>query len=620
MVDEYLDTLVVIRYHSSGSDPFYKPDAASRMSYYGAGGYPYCYFDGIVQIIGGGSGTYNQYRNVINSRKVISSPLEINPSGTYSSISDSGTIDVQIIATAPITHTNLRIRYALVESGLPYGGEVYEQVLRDMFPSPTGVALTISEGDTVYDSQDFRVDPGWDFLNCEVVVFVQSDNGREVLQATRWPIPADFPGLYYVGNTVYDSLGNNDGRTDPGETVEMVVTLGNEPRFKDATNITAVLSSADPYVTVVPDTVSFPDIAAGSTGANTAEPFAFSVDVASPVHRADFSLDISAQPNNYTATLDFWIMIGRPGILVVDDDAGNDYETCFTNPLDNLGELYDVWDRENQGALGSELPIYEIAIWFTGDDATTTLLPEDITDLTTFLDGGGRLFITGQNIGEDITGDPFYSDYLHASYVANSVDHMLDGVSGNPIGDGLRLATAGGDPSNQTSQDVIEPLGGALPVFTYSADSIAAIHYHSGTYAIVYFGFGFEAINRTGPFAGKDTVMARILQWLWWTGTEETPHGDLWHPSLRLDCLPNPFLGEASLDYSVEADGKVTLKVYNVAGELVRTLVDAFQPAGHHAAAWDGKTGTGERLPGGVYFCRLTSGRAAVDRKVVLLR
>lgn len=71
---------------------------------------------------------------------------------------------------------------------------------------------------------------------------------------------------------------------------------------------------------------------------------------------------------------------------------------------------------------------------------------------------------------------------------------------------------------------------------------------------------------------------------------------------------PNPFQGNATLDYTLAASGRAVLDVFDVRGRRVTTLVDKIMPAGDHAAVWDGRDVDGRVLPSGVYFCRLTVG------------
>jgi hypothetical protein len=84
---------------------------------------------------------------------------------------------------------------------------------------------------------------------------------------------------------------------------------------------------------------------------------------------------------------------------------------------------------------------------------------------------------------------------------------------------------------------------------------------------------------------------------------------------------PNPFLSSTEIRYDVPASGRrVSLVLYNVNGQRVRTLVEEVVPAGRHAARWDGTDDEGRRLPAGVYFARLESERVRLNRKVTLLR
>jgi hypothetical protein len=82
----------------------------------------------------------------------------------------------------------------------------------------------------------------------------------------------------------------------------------------------------------------------------------------------------------------------------------------------------------------------------------------------------------------------------------------------------------------------------------------------------------------------------------------------------------NPFRGACTLAYTVPRNGTAGLRVYDVAGRCVRTLVEGGTAAGPHAIAWDGKDANGRDLPGGVYFARLQTGGERRELKLTLLR
>jgi hypothetical protein len=84
---------------------------------------------------------------------------------------------------------------------------------------------------------------------------------------------------------------------------------------------------------------------------------------------------------------------------------------------------------------------------------------------------------------------------------------------------------------------------------------------------------------------------------------------------------PNPFNPTTTIRYDVPlGGGKVTLKVYDVSGRIVQTLVDAVQSAGQKTARWIGTNERGERVATGIYFYRMEAAGFVKTRKMVLLR
>jgi aminopeptidase N len=91
-------------------------------------------------------------------------------------------------------------------------------------------------------------------------------------------------------------------------------------------------------------------------------------------------------------------------------------------------------------------------------------------------------------------------------------------------------------------------------------------------------------------------------------------------PALSLSVPANPTGPDARLSFTLPASGRVDLRIYDVAGRLVRTLVDGELPAGGRSVVWDGRAVTGSRAASGVYFVRLGTAEGSVSRKLVLAR
>ena len=80
---------------------------------------------------------------------------------------------------------------------------------------------------------------------------------------------------------------------------------------------------------------------------------------------------------------------------------------------------------------------------------------------------------------------------------------------------------------------------------------------------------------------------------------------------LGLDFIP-PWVGTVK--------GPVSVRVYNVSGKLVKTLVDDVREAGSYSISWNGTNNRGDEVASGVYFYRMSAVGYEKTRKMVLLR
>jgi hypothetical protein len=83
---------------------------------------------------------------------------------------------------------------------------------------------------------------------------------------------------------------------------------------------------------------------------------------------------------------------------------------------------------------------------------------------------------------------------------------------------------------------------------------------------------------------------------------------------------PNPFNPATQIEYELPASTEVTLKVYNLLGQEVKTLVNEIQGKGVYTVEWDGTNHTGADVAGGIYFYRLISDTFVQTRKMILIR
>ena len=83
---------------------------------------------------------------------------------------------------------------------------------------------------------------------------------------------------------------------------------------------------------------------------------------------------------------------------------------------------------------------------------------------------------------------------------------------------------------------------------------------------------------------------------------------------------PNPFNPSTTIQFALPEATHVRLEIYNVAGQRVRTLIDALRPAGHHIVHWNGRSDQEQPVASGLYLYRLTTEQFVEQKKMTLLK
>ena len=129
-----------------------------------------------------------------------------------------------------------------------------------------------------------------------------------------------------------------------------------------------------------------------------------------------------------------------------------------------------------------------------------------------------------------------------------------------------------------------------------------------------------EGIMTYSPY-NEDLSYSDVSRWLYtWIGSLWNPVG-VDDPAALLDTYnllqnyPNPFNPSTQIVYSLEKPGNVSIKVYDVLGRSVATIVDQFQNAGPHTVQFDGSS-----LSSGVYFYTIESGSFHATKKMMLIK
>lgn len=83
---------------------------------------------------------------------------------------------------------------------------------------------------------------------------------------------------------------------------------------------------------------------------------------------------------------------------------------------------------------------------------------------------------------------------------------------------------------------------------------------------------------------------------------------------------PNPFNPRTMIQYALPIAGYVTLKIYNLQGELVKTLVDGYQAAKYHQVGWNGEDEAGKKVAAGIYLYQLRADNYKQTMRLILLK
>ena len=105
------------------------------------------------------------------------------------------------------------------------------------------------------------------------------------------------------------------------------------------------------------------------------------------------------------------------------------------------------------------------------------------------------------------------------------------------------------------------------------------------------------------------------------TGIDDIQTITLQPTSFNLYNYPNPFNPQTIINYQLPNEANVNLKIYNLLGQEVRTLVNENNIAGEHSIIWDGKDNIGKQVGSGIYFYNLTiNDDYNITKKCVMLK
>jgi len=322
-------------------------------------------------------------------------------------------------------------------------------------------------------------------------------------------------------------------------------------------------------------------------------------------------------------------------LAIVNRDTLARYANYYKVPLDSLNYTYKLWIPAGQGIFpcgrAGEFR-NPVIIWYTGRSKVANVTPAEQESLALFLDQGGRLLITGQNIGEELSGTPFYRDRLHARLVSDSIavlkcfPDFLDSL-GQACGKIFTTGTSGA--ANQYSRDVIasDSLSHEFLYYDTTLTNASGIWYHDPVYdsKVIYLGFGLEAVHKpawTG-YVSRKNLLDVFLRWFGMTGITERTEGKA--EFITFEVFPNPARSHLNIRFMIQDIGCMNkdlfLRIYDITGRLVKFFIftQSLSP-NPSTLTWRCEDQAGRRVPAGIYFVRMTSEDGSVVKKVIIIK
>lgn len=288
----------------------------------------------------------------------------------------------------------------------------------------------------------------------------------------------------------------------------------------------------------------------------------------------------------------------------------------YINPLNSFSEMMKIATVGGQYTMGASVWTFVATVPVSGQSQYAFIAPT-LFDSTK---SGGQKYSAFYIGGSTSDGtNTFYASPIDSGYSTNNLfPSMVAGVTAGSSSKGVTLSwTRSTNPvDNDLEKYVI--YRGTTAGFTPNPASPYAtakdVSYLDGgvtTGSTYYYKIGaVDKAGNAGPYSTEISLKVTSVQLLSGLPTE-----------FALDQnYPNPFNPSTQIKFALPNESKVSLNIYSVSGELIRTLVNADMAAGFYAVTWNGLNNTGQSVSTGVYLFRVQAGSYVSSKKMMLVK
>lgn len=441
-----------------------------------------------------------------------------------------------------------------------------------------------------------------DGSSIKIDISTVDDVGRGLWESS-FSLMAHAPVLNYELFTIDDNSGNQNGKIDPGENVNIIVNVSNIGS-SEAYNTIANLSSANEYITINNSEYNLGDLESGifsdaifNVTASDETPDGTNVE---------FDLNMTAD-YEISSTASFSTFVGQKPVLIIDYSAQT---ASATSMMTCFAEL-NVGAEQANSAFPEDLNIYRSIFIILGVYPNNhELTEEEGTILNVFIENGGRVYMEG--------GDTWAFDdqtAAHEKFMINGIEdgtgdlNRLLGVEGTMV-QGYTFNYGG----ENSYIDKIAPLEGANIILENDSPVYGTV--------ISFENEVYKTIGSSSCFGGlvdeegstKDGLMAEYLYFFdigfLWTNIEDNRISEN-----NISAYPNPFENTVNISVNLTEAQKIEIVIYDLTGKNIATLVNNELQTGNHIYTWDAKSS-----PAGIYFYSVKTAKQQFTKKLILTK
>ena len=623
-----------IAYHTSwpGVDPMNAANAtevADRVTVYNVTGVP-----NVVMLGNKKQGAPgNMTQADVDAQFSMGSPVKIDVTEVDNVTSRDITVTIKTLGTVPAG--NYKLYTAVVENPINFtsapgnNGEThFPNVFRKMYPSTAGEAVTVAAiGGSVSFNYTYTIDPTWIAANIKVVSFLQNTTTKEVLNVgtiadpiVNYSLSTPTLDIANVASGASTSFELSSGNTSSADE-DFIYTLTND-------------APADWTSSFMIDTATFTSSATLTVVGGATLPLMINVTPGATRGIATYTLTVTsvANPNSPSMSKQVYVISGVTDLIV--NGTGYVGDGTTAGSAANWGNVFTAGlvFANNQGYASTNEIIMEKAItnsafqgvnnvYYNVGWSFPSMNDQVALSLQNFMDAGGNLFISGQDLGWEIQDagstfgtaitKSFYTNYLHAAYVADG------GTTNTPLTtnttDAIFADIAGGTINNfygtNFYPDQINVADtSASVIFKYGTSArVGGIRAQTANYKVVYIAPGMEMLSTVTA----NDILKRSHDWFYgYQGTASIKENSALVAVMGQN-YPNPSNGITSIALE-QITENMNFDLIDITGKIVLSKQIA-----KGSTRIDLNT---SNFASGKYLYRLSNGNGVVLTKAMMIK